>query len=332
MDGFDRVASESAVIALMRAGNYRGAEARLRTMLAQDPNNARALALTARCRFEGGDKKTGLEMARAAAGISPDDPLVKSILTLALQRAGKGKQARDEQLQLAEEAAADSPDDSDALFNLAIARFNSNAYRKARGLKQLHQYAAARDLFDDAERFARDAYELINAAHLRLQQWDYAGAESLAQRAMQLDPTRPEIFTVLAECAIAWKRPVDAYELALEALRLSPGDPKVMRLLTRARSRGRLWQRPFLPLVDWIVEMDRRGLVVVPVLLCVLGLVFAVSLAFDLQRIEAGVAPAILLSAASGAALIYALVSYFTAVLARLQIRRDLRRIALPKF
>jgi tetratricopeptide (TPR) repeat protein len=332
MDGFDRVASESAVIALMRAGNYRGAEARLRTMLAQDPNNARALALTARCRFEDGDKKIGLEMARAAAAISPDDPLVKSILTLALQRAGKGKQARDEQLQLAEEAAADSPDDSDALFNLAIARFNSNAYRKAKGLTQLHQYAAARDLFDDAERFASDAYELINVAHLRLQQWDYAAAESLAQRAMQLDPTRPEIFTVLAECAIAQKRPVDAYELALEALRLSPGDRKVMRLLTRARSRARPWLRPFLPLVDWIVEMDRRGLIVVPVLLCVIGFVFAVSLAFDLQRIEAGVAPAIVLSAASGGALIYALVSYFTAVLARLRIRRDLRRIALPKF
>ena len=332
MDGFDRDANESAVIALLRAGNPRGAEARLRTMLSHDPNDARSLALLARCRFENDDNKAGLEMARSAASLSPDDPLVKSTLTLALQRAGKGKAARDEQLQLAEEAAAATPDDSDALFNLAIARFNSNAYRKAKGLKQMHQMAAARDLFDDAERFASSAYELINVALLRLNQWDYAAAESLAQRAMQLDPTRPEVFTVLAECAIAAKQPADAYELALEALRLSPGDPKIMRILTRARARARPWLRPFLPLVDWIVEMDRRGLVVVPVLICVIGCVFAVSLAFDLQRIEAGVAPAIIVSAASGLALLYTLVSYATAIRARLQIRRDLKRISLPKF
>lgn len=332
MEGFDRDANESAAIALLRAGNPRGAEARLRTMLAQDPNDARSLALLARCRFEDKDLKVGLEMARSAAALSPDDPLVKSTLTLALQRAGKGKQARDEQLQLAEEAASATPDDSDALFNLAIARTNSNAYRKAKGIQQLHQYAAARDLFDDAERFAGSAYELINVATLRLNQWDYAAAKSLAQRAMQLDPTRPEIFAVLAECAIAAKHPADAFELALEALRLSPGDPKIMRILTRARARARPWLKPFLPLVDWIVEMDRRGLVIVPILMVAIGCVFAVSLAFDLHRIEAGVAPAIIISAGSGAAFLYTLVSYVTAVLARLQIRRDLRRISLPKF
>ena len=337
MDAFERGASEQAVIALLRAGNPRGAEARLRTMLAQDPNNARALALLARCRFadrdvKPDDLKAGLEMARAAAALEPDDPLVKSTLTVALQRAGRDSKARDEQLQLAEEAASEGPDDSDALFNLAIARMNSTGYRKAKGLKHLHQLAAARDLFDDAERHAGDAYELINIALLRLSQWDYAAAESLAQRAMQLDPTRPEIFTVLAECAIVQKRPADAYELALEALRLSPGDPRIMRVLTRARARARPWLTPFLPMVDWIVEMDRRGLVVVPGLICVIGFVFAVSLGFDLQRIEAGVAPALILSVASGAALIYALVSYITAVSARARIRRDLRRISLPKF
>ena len=332
MDGFDRVASESAVIALMRAGNYRGAEARVRTLLAEDPNNARALALAARCRFEDDDRKAGLETARAAAAISPDDPLVKSTLTFALQRAGKGKQARDEQLQLAEEAASESPDDSDALFNLAIARFNSNAYRKAKGLEQMHQAVAARDLFDDAERFASSAYELLNVASLRLSQWDYAAAESLAQRAMQLDPTRPEVFTILAECAIKRRQPVEAYELALEALRLSPGDPRIMRLLVRARARSRVWLRPFLPLVDWIVEMDRRGLVTVLLPMCMIGLVLFLSLTYDVARVAAGVRPLLVVSAGAILALLYALVSYFISLAARFQIRRDLRRISLPKF
>ena len=320
MGGFDRVASESAVIALMRAGNYRGAEARLRTMLAQDPNNARALALMANCQLDAGDEKKALEIARSAAALAPDDPLVRAMLSSALLRTRGDKKQRHEALGLAEDVASENPDDSDALFSLAIARFNTG------------DHIGARDLFDDAERLAGSAYELLNVALLRLHEWNYAAAADLAQRAMQLDPTRPEVFTVLAECAIAQKRPVDSYELALEALRLSPGDPKIMRILTRARARARPWLRPFLPLVDWIVEMDRRGLFVVPVLMCVLGFVFVISLAFDLQRIEAGVAPAVILSAASGVALICALVSYFTAVFARLQIRRDLRRISLPKF
>lgn len=332
MDAFERDAHEAAALALMRAGNYRGAEARLRTMLGHNANDARALALLARCRFEEKDKKAGLEMARAAAILDPDDPLVKATLALALQRAGKGKQARDEQLQLAEDAASDTPEDSDALFNLAIARLNSNEYRKAKGLKQLHQFAAARDLFDDAERFASDAYELLNVASLRLDQWDYDAAESLAQRAMLLDPTRPESFQILAECAIVRRRPMDAYELALEALRLSPGSPVIMRLLMRARVRSRVWLRPFLPGIDWIVEMDRRGLVVVPVLIALPAFVFAVSLTYDLQKIEAGRDPAIILSVASGGLLLYALVSYITAIAARWRIRRDLRRISLPNF
>lgn len=320
MDAYERAASESAVIALMHAGNYRGAEARLRTMLASDPNDARALALMADCRFRDKDDKKGLEIARSAAAIEPDDPLVRAVLSHALLNTGGNKKQRQEALGLAEDLASESPDDSDALFNLAIARFNTG------------DRIGARDLFDDAERFAGSAYELLNVALLRLHEWNYAAAADLAQRAMQLDPTRPEVFSILAECAIARREPLEAYELALEALRLSPGDPKIMRLLVRARARSRGWLKPFLPMVDWIVEMDRRGLVVVPLLLCVLGFVFVVSLAFDLQRIEAGVAPAIILSAASGFALVYALVSYFTATFARLQIRRDLRRISLPKF
>lgn len=320
MDAYERAANESAVIALMQAGNHRGAEARLRTMLASDPNDARALALLADCRFRDKDGKKGLELARAAAAIEPDDPLVRAVLSHALLNTGGDRKQRKEALGLAEDLASESPDDSDALFNLAIARFNTG------------DHIGARDLFDDAERFAGSAYELLNVALLRLQEWNYAAAADLAQRAMLLDPTRPEVFSILAECAIKRREPLEAYELALEALRLSPGDPKIMRLLMRARARSRGWLRPFIPMVDWIVEMDRRGLFIVPLLMGVLGFVFVISLAFDLQRIEAGVAPAIILSAASGLALTYTLVSYFTAVFARMQIRRDLRRIALPKF
>lgn len=335
MDGFERAASEQAAIALMRAGNMRGAEARLRTMLTSNPNDARALALLARCRLaeEGKDqKKEALEMARSASAVDPDDLLVRSTLAYALQKAGKDKAARAEQLQLAEEVASDNPDDSDALFSLAVARFNSDEYRKAKGLKRLHHYAAARDLIDDAERFASDPYELINVAHLRLNEWNYDAAAALAQRAMQLDPTLHHSFQILAECALARKQPLDAYELALEALRLSPGDKNIMRLMTRARARKHGFLRPFLSGVDWIVEMDRRGLVIVPLLTGVIGLFWVLAVLFDLARVETGRSPALLFSVGLGIAFIYAAVSYITAVHARMQIRRDLKRVALPNF
>lgn len=332
MDAFERAAHESAARALIETGNIRGAEARLRNMLASNANDARALALLAHCRFREKDKTQGLEIARAAAKLDPDDPLVRSMLTYALQQAGKGKAARDEQLELAEGAAAESPQDSDAIFNLAIARLNSNQYRKAKGRGQMDQLVVVRDLIDDAERFASDAHELINVAYMRLREWNHETAASLAQRAMQLDPTRPEVFQILAECALARRQNLEAYELTLEALRLSPGDRRAMRLLTRARARSNRLLRPLSPGIDWIVEMDRNGLVIVPALIGVVGLVFAVSLGYDLARIERGQSPAIILSAASGVALVIAIVSYGTAVAARLRIRRDLRRISLPKF
>ena len=332
MDAFERAAHESAARALIEAGNIRGAEVRLRNMLASNANDARALALLAHCRFREKDKKQGLEIARSAAKQDPDDPLVRSMLTYALQQAGKGFAARDEQLELAEDAAAESPQDSDLIFNLAIARLNSNQYRKAKGRGQLDHLVGVRDVIDDAERFASEPQELINVACMRLREWNYEAAASLAQRAMQLDPTRPEAFQVLAECALARRQNLEAYELALEALRLSPGDRRSMRLLTRARARSNPLLRPFAPGIDWIVEMDRNGLVIAPVLIGGVGAVFAVSLGYDLTRIERVQAPAVILSAASGVALVIAMVSYCTAVAARLRIRRDLRHISLPKF
>ena len=335
MDGFERAASEQAAIALMRAGNVRGAEARLRTMLSSNPNDARAMALLARCRLEEADKaqkKEALELARSASAVEPDDPLVRSTLAYALQKAGRDKAARAEELQLAEDVASDRPDDSDALFSLAVARFSSDEYRKAKGLKQLQMHAAARDLVDDAERFASDPYELINVAHLRLGEWNYDAAAALAQRAMQLDPTMPNSFQILAECALARKQPLDAYELALEALRLAPGDKEILRLLTRARARRHALLRPFLTGVDWIVEMDRRGLVIVPLLTGLIGLLWALALTYDVARVQTGRSPAVLFSVGLGVAFIYAAVSFLTAVHARMQIRRDLKRVALPNF
>lgn len=335
MDGSERAFSEQAAIALMRAGNHRGAEARLRAMLTANPNDARALALLARCRLEDDDKrdkKDALEIARSAAELNPDDPLVRSTLTYALQKAGRGKEARAEQLQLAEDAASESPDDSDALFNLAVARINSDQYRKAKGRKQLDQLVAARDLLDDAERFAGDAHELLNVAYLRLDQWDYEAAASLAQRAMQLDPTRPDSFRILAECALARKQTLDAYELALEALRLAPGDKQIMRVMIRARARRNILLRPFLAGVDWMVEMDRRGMAIVLLIMLVLGALLTFSVSFDLAKIAAGASPALIISAGLAVAFVFTLVSYLTAVIVRMQIRRDLRRVALPNF
>ena len=110
MDGFGRAANEQASLALMRAGNMRGAEARLRTMLTANPNDARAMALLARCRLEDDgkqQKKEALDIARSAANLNPDDLLVQSTLTYALQTAREDKNHRADQLQRAESVPGD---------------------------------------------------------------------------------------------------------------------------------------------------------------------------------------------------------------------------------
>ena len=235
-------------------------------------------------------------------------------------------------MRLAEEAAADAPENADALFALAVARLQANRHIRFNGDALSRNVVAARDLFDDAERFARDYPDLINLAELRLQQWDYPAAESLARRAMTLDPTQAHPFRILAECALAAKRPEEAYDLALEALRLAPGSRDVLRLLARVLSRRRGLTRALSPGVDWMVEMDRGGLVALLALMAALGAVFSYALSFDLARIAQGESPALLVSAATGAALLYALACYIAALRVRLRIRRDLKRIALPDF
>jgi len=318
MDMFLRAANENAAIALIRAGNLGGAEARLRNMLAEDPNDARALALMAHCRIAADDDKEALKIVRAAAEIDPDDELVRRTLAQALQRNRKYKEADDVAWSIAEE----NPDDSSALFRAAISRFN------------MKDYIGAKELFDEAEKHAgEEVHDLLNLAWLRLEQWNHATAEAMARKIVTIDPNQGDAFQILGECALATRQPLEAYELALEALRLSPGDKRIMRLLTRARARSNPLMRPFLPGVDWIVEMDRIGLVVVPVLMLVLGAAFGVSTLYDLARIDAGLPPAIVLSVGLGAALIYAAVSYVTAFSARLRIRSDLRKITLlPNF
>ncbi len=320
MDAFERAASESAAIALMRAGNVRGAEARLRTMLARNPEDARAMALLAHCRFTEKKRKEALEIARAAAAIDPDDHLVRHTLSHAMLMAGGKKAMRQEAERIAEDIASEDPEDAGNLFQLAVARFNNG------------DHLGARALFDDAERHASDVHDLVNLALLRVDEWNYDAAEGLAQRAMMLDPSRPDIFRVLAECALARKQPLDAYELGLEALRLEPGEKQTMRLLTRARARSNGLLKPFLTGVDWIVEMDRTGLVVVPLLMLVLGCMFAVSAVYDLARMAAGLDPAVIFSVGLGGLLLYAVVCYAAAIAARLRIRRDLRKVQLPDF
>lgn len=327
-----RAANEQAALALLRAGNLRGAEARLRTILSENPEDARAMALLAHCMFENRKKKEGLELARAAALAEPDDPLVRSVLAYALQATGRDRKTREEALQLAEDVAADNPEDSDALYRLAVARLNANEDLRFKERDRLRNQVSARDLFDDAERFAQDASDLVNLAHLRLGQWDYAAAEGLARRAMLLDPTRASAFRILAECALAGKRSEEAYDMALEGLRLSPGDKEAMRLLVRVRARRGRMLRPFLPGVDWIMEMDRTGLVIVPLLMLAIGAALAVSVQYDLSRMALERTPVIVLSVALTLVLAYALVCYATAVFSRWRIRRDLRRVSLPDF
>jgi tetratricopeptide (TPR) repeat protein len=327
VDEFSRSANETAAMALLKAGNHRGAEQRLRTMLGENPADARAMALLAQCKDEGGrrDRKEVLKLAREAAKLDPDDHLVRATLSWALLNYGKGKATAKEAAQITEDIAAENPEDSTALLNLGYAWLRAEKDPIVASL-------SARMMFDDAEKYASTVGELIDMAYLRLHEWNYALAASLAQRAMALDPLQPHTFSILAECELAHRRPSEAYDLALEALRLSPGNKKTMRLLVRARARSIPLFRPFMPGVDWIVEMNRTGLVVVPLLMTVIGLAAWVSVTYDLERMAYGMTPLIIVSVGLAGLFLYALVCYLSAIGARWRIRRDLRKIALPNF
>jgi len=317
MDADQRDAWESAAIALIQAGNIRGGEQRLKDILAADPSDARALALMAHCRLVEDKDKAALEIARSAAASDPSDLMVRRVLVNALLANGKHKEADD----LAYDLAADDPQDSSALFRLAIARHNTK------------DFIGARELFDRAEQYAGDdVHALLDVARLRLHEWNYAAAHSLARRVMSIDPNEVEAFRILAECALAGKEGEEAYALALEALRLAPGSKEILRLLTRAGARRQVLLRPFLPGVDWIVEMDRRGLVILLPLMVILGFMAAVSVTYDLGRIDAGLPPAILFSVGLTGLFAYVCVCYLIAVAARMRIRRDVKRIQLPDF
>lgn len=318
-DPFTRVAHERAALALMDAGNYRSAEARLATMLAANPNDARAMALLALCRLDQKDDKGALEHARAAAYINPDDGLVRRALVYALVNNEKHEEAD----ALASRMTGEDPDDDGALFALAVAKMG----RK--------EYYAANALFDEAQARARtggSVSALINLARLRLNQWRYDDAEALARQALELDPGRATILFILAECALAREQPGEAYELALEALRLDPSDTATLRLIARARARRIAWLKPFLPGIDWIVEMDRGGLIAFPFALAPVAACFVVSLLNDFRRAEAGLPSATIVTIVLLSLLLYGTVSYAVAAATRLRIRRDLKRIALPDF
>lgn len=316
MDWLQRRSEISSAIALINAGNLDGAEARLRRMLSGAADDAEAMGLLAHIELCRDKPKAALETARAALQIDPDDDTARRVLTSALLRSGKYKEADTEASRLAEE----DPRDSHTLLRLAAARF---------GLKD---YAGGRDLVDEAEMHAEDnPSALLALASIRLDQWNYASAAELAQRALTLDPTQGEVFRILGECELAAKRPSEAYDLGIEALRLEPGDKYTLRLLARARARRHPLLKPFLPGIDWIVEMDRRGLVVTPLLLSVVFAAFAMTAYYDALWVIGGQTPSFL-SPPLFLVFAYGFVSYVTAVLARWRIRRDLKKIALPKF
>jgi tetratricopeptide (TPR) repeat protein len=326
-DDIGHFASENAAMALLKAGNHRGAEQRLRAMLGENPANARAMALLAQCKDEAGgrDRKEVLKLAREAAALDPDDHLVRATLSWALLNYGKGKAAKKEAAEITESIAAEDPEDSTALMNLGYAWLRSEKEFAV-------AHMSAKLMFDDAEKHASTVIELLNIGYLRLHEWNYASAASLAQRAMSMDPLQPDAFRILSECELALKRPQEAYDLALEALRLAPGEKKTMRLLVRAGARSSPLLRPFQQGIDWIVEMNRSGLVVMPLLMAVIGFALWVSVNYDLDRLAYGMTPLIIVSVGLAGLLLYALVCYLTAIGARWRIRRDLRKIALPDF
>ena len=90
----------------------------------------------------------------------------------------------------------------------------------------------AQELADKAITLGDDpvAHTLLNAIYLH-QNGDHERAETVAQRAIEIDPNSSEALTALAEVRVYVDKSEEAIELLKKAMRLNPGFPDQYRLL-----------------------------------------------------------------------------------------------------
>ena len=231
----------SAARALADAGNFDGAIAKLKLVLAEAPDHPYALALMALFQFNAQRRDKAAEAARAALAADAECALAYRVLGLVEQLAGRLSEA-------------------EAHFRRAVEVEPYEPYNRL----ALAGALAARDKRDEAEaefktivaQAPNDANVLSAYADFLIARGDLAAAEPLARRAMAEHPDDPGVLTTVGEIALRRGRLDEAKELALWALQRDATNQSAVSLLCQVKMR----RNPVLGVWWlWATWMQRLG-------------------------------------------------------------------------
>jgi tetratricopeptide (TPR) repeat protein len=131
---------------------------------------------------------------------------------------------REEAIRCYERAIQLQPEHADALFNLAVALSESGRTKDADAWYQRALICYHRELMRQPT-----APVCVNLAHILLRRFEFAEAEQLVRRALELQPDHSAAFNGLGNVLLATGRPKEAVRAYDRAIQLGGDDPHAYR-------------------------------------------------------------------------------------------------------
>lgn len=211
-----------AARALSQAGNRRGAIAKLRELLSNDPADPKALAFLAALESDGGNKEKASELIDDALQRAPNDPHVHHVKGHILIAQKKLKQA----IAVLEEALRLDPQSWRSHYYLAMAHDESDDHRRAE------------DHYLQALRLSPEEPEILNGyADFLTLRGRLDDAKALVARASEIGADDEDNLFARARIALH-EGPLDeALDLTLWILQSDATDPRALNLLAQIKMR-----------------------------------------------------------------------------------------------
>ncbi len=210
----------------------------LTNVLAQSPQEARALSLMSACSFNLGEVDTAIEQSKSAIKCDPKWTHAYYVLSLGYTSKGRFREAQ----RAIKPALAEEPENPDYLMVMANLHFAEVRWKE--GL-QLLEHALS--------------YDPAHASCLRLKAYGLrqsgrtADADEVVKQALSLHPEDARLYAEAGWAAIR-KDASEARTHFEEALRLDPTDPSYIRAVQEARSQNRWYFRIFRRFTNrWII-------------------------------------------------------------------------------
>ena len=249
-----------AAQALIQARNLPGAIARCREALVLEPSNAQARALVGACQLELGQTEEAIATAKLGLAAAPDSVPLHRVLGLAAAARNEFFLA-DQHLR---EAVRLNPIDPNS--HVALAQFLSRYGTRAESIRSLE---AALSLAPENV----NGLSMIAATNLTLNRLDEA--ERFARRAYELAPSNPAVLVTNGMLELRRGRAESAEEFAYLAAGVGAMTQPTLELFAAAQIARSVWLRPL-----WIAVKGLQGIGGVGRVLLLYALTVAALLGF----------------------------------------------------